>query len=197
MGTGGQCCGAQRESGFQGGSQADSVGTASGTGSIHQGRSRPSTVQCSVRSRCLFLDAESTQFSKQCCEPAVSGPEQGPGDAEASGPWMLPLRSLLCNPALAALLLPSPWSWAGPLISLEQSFSFSIMGGGWGEGQHLAGRMREILELIPRMQRGLHLAVAHSVSDVVECGAVGKQWWEVLPVSPGLGRCSINLVACL
>lgn len=40
----------------------------------------------------LFLDAETTQFSKLGCVPAVSGAGQGPGDRELGEPQMLPLK---------------------------------------------------------------------------------------------------------
>lgn len=71
--------------GFQGGSQADADPGAAGSlgySSPERGRFGERCSEARSRSMCLFLDVETTQFSKRGHVPAVSGAGQGPGDAE-------------------------------------------------------------------------------------------------------------------
>lgn len=76
--------------GFQGGGQTDAEAGTATPRAIHQDQEaaegRERDVRAGSRSTCLFLDAETTLFSKQGRVPAASGPGQGPGDTEVDEP---------------------------------------------------------------------------------------------------------------
>lgn len=81
--------------GFQGGRQADADADAAGSlgcSSRWRGRFGEHRSEAESGSTCLFLDAETTQFSKRGRVPAVSGRRQGPGDAEVDELQTLPLK---------------------------------------------------------------------------------------------------------